>query len=443
MTRLVPNAGFELSGFPWLPLPEKVYFQEGPGILAKDFADSGVPLVRLSGLGGYEVTLNGCNFVAPEKGSGKWGHFRLKKGDILVSSSASFGRPAVVGDEAEGALFYTGLIRFMPKESDLDAGYLKAFLGSELFMRQAEAMASGSVIRHFGPTHLREMRIPVPPLLEQRAIAATLGALDDKIELNRRMNETLEAMARALFRDWFVDFGPTRAKMEGTTPYLSPDIWSLFPDNLNDEGKPEGWEFETVIEQADWINGAAYKNMHFSDAPDALPVIKIAELKNGVTGNTAWTATDLGSRYLIDDGELLFSWSGNPDTSIDTFLWSGGKAWLNQHIFAVRENGKRSKPFLHAMLKYLKPDFAELARNKQTTGLGHVTKADMQRMLICTGSQPVHDAFDQLITPIFDRAFLLQMETRTLAKTRDLLLPRLMSGELRVSEAATPMEAAL
>ncbi|MDP3960871.1 MAG: restriction endonuclease subunit S, partial [Pseudorhodobacter sp.] len=278
-------------------------------------------------------------------------------------------------------------------------------------------------------------KLTVPPLPEQRAIAATLGALDDKIELNRKMNATLESMARALFRDWFVDFGPTRAKMAGGAPYLSSDLWSLFPDRLDDGGKPEGWEFEAVIDQADWINGAAYKNMHFSKAPEALPVIKIAELKNGVTGNTQWTATDLGPRYLIDDGELLFSWSGNPDTSIDTFLWSGGKAWLNQHIFAVRENGKRSKPFLHTLLKFLKPDFAELARNKQTTGLGHVTKADMQRMLICTGSQPVHDAFDKLITPIFDRAFLLQTESRTLAQTRDLLLPRLMSGEVHAKEA--------
>ncbi len=277
--------------------------------------------------------------------------------------------------------------------------------------------------------------------MDSRCESST-GRVVQQRQLNQRMCETLEAMARALFRDWFTGFGPTRAKMAGTTPYLAPDLWSLFPDRLDDAGKPEGWKFQAVIDQADWINGAAYKNMHFSAAPDALPVIKIAELKNGVTGNTQWTATDLGQRYLIDDGELLFSWSGNPDTSIDTFLWSGGKAWLNQHIFAVRDNGRRSKPFLHAMLKFLKPDFAELARNKQTTGLGHVTKADMQRMLICTGSQAVHQAFDKLVTPIFNRAFLLQMESRTLAQTRDLLLPCLMSGELRVAEADQLAEAA-
>ena len=95
------------------------------------------------------------------------------------------------------------------------------------------------------------------------------------------MNATLEAMARALFRDWFVDFGPTRAKMAGAEPYLSPNLWPLFPDRLDAERKPEGWAYEPLLDQAEWVNGAAYKNMHFSDAPDALPVIKIAELKNG------------------------------------------------------------------------------------------------------------------------------------------------------------------
>ena len=89
---------------------------------------------------------------------------------------------------------------------------------------------------------MRSIRLPIPPLDEQRAIAHILGTLDDKIELNRRRNQTLEAMARALFKDWFVDFGPVRAKMEGREPYLPADLWQLFPDRLDDEGKPEGWK---------------------------------------------------------------------------------------------------------------------------------------------------------------------------------------------------------
>lgn len=280
MTGETPNASLSLSSFPWEPLSENAVFQEGPGILASDFTDGGIPLVRLSGLGGYEVSLKGCNFVDIEKGSKKWGHFRLKRGDIVVSTSASFGRPAIVGSEAEGAIFYTGLIRFAPRVPELDPGYLKAFLGSDLFLRQAEALASGSVIRHFGPSHLRQMRIPMPPLSHQQAVASILYAFDNKMELNRRMNETLEAITTAIFKDWFVDFGPTRAKMGGRAPYLASDIWSLFPDQLDDAVRPKGWKEKPLDQIADFLNGLALQK-YPPKAASFLPVIKIAQLRAG------------------------------------------------------------------------------------------------------------------------------------------------------------------
>lgn len=355
--------------------------------------------------------------------------------DVILSTVRPNRRSMLrVSKDLDECVASTGFAVLRAKSDHLDPGFLWAIVAQQSFTDYLVTREEGAAYPAVSSTAILEFGFSLPPLAEQRAIAATLGALDDKIELNRKMSATLEAMAQALFRDWFVDFGPTRTKVEVHAPYLSPDLWSLFPDRLDDEGKPEGWEFEPLLDQAEWVNGAAYKNMHFSDAPDALPVIKIAELKNGVTGNTQRTATDLGARYLINDGELLFSWSGNPDTSIDTFLWAGGKAWLNQHIFAVRQNGKRSKPYLHALLKFLKPEFAELARNKQTTGLGHVTKADMQRMMVCAAPSEVHRAFDRLIEPIFNQALGLQTETRTLAQTRDLLLPKLMSGELRVAD---------
>ena len=121
---------------------------------------------------------------------------------------------------------------------------------------------------------------PIPALrLNSKTIASILGALDDKIDLNRRMNETLEAMARAIFKDWFVDFGPTRAKMEGRAPYLAPEIWALFPDRLDDEGKPEGWH-ETAIDSVEVVNRqtlqaimltdhSAGKYPCYGDAPEA------------------------------------------------------------------------------------------------------------------------------------------------------------------------------
>ena len=140
------------------------------------------------------------------------------------------------------------------------------------------------------------MLVGIPDTKEQMAIVGIISPIQEKIELNRRMNETLEAMAQEIFKEWFVDFGPTRAKAEGRAPYLVPELWDLFPAALDDEDKPVGWSEEPVHAQAQWVNGAAYKNMHFTAAPDALPVIKIVELKAGVTKNTKFTNTALGEK---------------------------------------------------------------------------------------------------------------------------------------------------
>ncbi|MEL6919661.1 MAG: restriction endonuclease subunit S [Pseudomonadota bacterium] len=288
--------------------------------------------------------------------------------------------------------------------------------------------------------------IPVFSMPEQLAIGAALSELDDKIELNWRMNETLEEMARALFRDWFVDFGPTRRQMEGASdptaimghafpPEKAATLAPLFPAKLGNDGLPEGWEKRVLHDLTEWVNGAAYKNMHFSKEPDALPVIKIAELKAGVTKTTKHTNTALGDKYRIKNGEVLFSWSGNPDTSIETFIWSGGDAWLNQHIFAVRPNGEVDQSVLYFLLKHLRPQFAEIARDKQTTGLGHVTKQDLKGMRVCLGSDEVESAATEVFKPMFAKLYANQQENQTLAALRDLLLPKLMSGEIRLKDA--------
>lgn len=321
--------------------------------------------------------------------------------------------------------------------------YLFYALQAQKSLLLGSVEASGHGTGTLPTCHIEDLFIPRFGEEIERELGDLFAALDDKIENNRRMNETLEASARALFRDWFVDFGPTRAKAEGRPAYLAPALWSLFPDRLDDEGVPEGWAWESLLDQAHWVNGAAYKNMHFVNQSDGLPVVKIAELKAGITSQTKFTNTDLGARYRIDDGELLFSWSGNPDTSIDAFLWTGGPAWLNQHIFAVRENGKRTKAELFVLLKWLMPEFAEIARNKQTTGLGHVTRDDMKRLQIVSPSPRSQAAFASCIAPIVDQILSNITESRTLAETRDMLLPKLMSGAVRVREASAMAEANL
>jgi type I restriction enzyme M protein len=189
--------------WPLVELANVARFQEGPGILANDFRDKGVPLVRLAGLGGSAVTLKGCNHLDPVKVTKKWDHFRLRRGDILVSTSASFGRPAIVTSEAEGAVFYTGLIRFQPIDASLDAKYLEAFLGSPAFLDQGESFATGSSIKHFGPMHLKQMRIHLPPLATQQAIVAEIEAEQALVNGNRELITRFEQKIQTtLARVW-------------------------------------------------------------------------------------------------------------------------------------------------------------------------------------------------------------------------------------------------
>jgi type I restriction enzyme, S subunit len=272
-------------------------------------------------------------------------------------------------------------------------------------------LASGGAQRNLSGKLIRRFAINSPPFSEQQAIASVLGVLDDKIELNRQMNETLEALAQTLFKDWFVDAAATKL--------------------------PKGWTTRALYDCANYINGAAFRNEHFSSNRQGFPVIKIGELKDGIPAQTKFCAVEREPKYRIASGDILFSWSGSPDTSIDTFVWSGGNGWLNQHIFKIQFKRPIDKYFVYHLLRYLKPEFIEIARNKQTTGLGHVTAQDLKRMQTAFPTYEVLEKFNRVAEPLFQKTFSNLCESRTLAELRDALLPKLLSGEVRVSDSKT------
>ena len=331
------------------------------------------------------------------------------------------------------------------------------FLKSLDFSRYNSGSAQPSLNRNF----IYPIEVQVPPPAEQRAIAHILGTLDDKIELNRRMNETLEAMARALFKSWFVDFDPVRAKhalskVEGAEgrpstssgqafPGLPKPLPDLFPDSFEDSelGEiPKGWLARPLYETARFINGAAFTSEDFCAPGEGLPVVKIAELKGGLSKQTKFSQRVADTRHLIDVGDLLYSWSGSPDTSLDAFIWTKGPGLLNQHIFKVVAPSAAQKRFVYYLLKFLRPNLVEIARNKQTTGLGHVTIADMKRLQVCWPPKAVLAAFDRQVIPIFYRTFNNVLESQNLAVLRDTLLPKLLSGEVHLNQGQKIVEEA-
>lgn len=423
-----PNGGIQTGPF-------------GSQLHRSDYIEIGVPVIMPTNIQNGRLDEDGIARVS-EAMADRLRRHRVRIGDIIFSRRGEVDKCAVVTDREVDWLCGTGclLARVDPKIADPRyIGYHISLPETRAWLRQN---AVGLVMPNLNTGILERIPIHAPDRQEQAAIADLLASLDAKIDLNRQMAATLEEMARALFKSWFVDFDPVYAKAIGRDTGLPADVAALFPDGFGDDALPLGWQYKNVLELAHWVNGAAYKNMHFVDSNEGLPVVKIAELKSGLTKQTKFTNTDLGRRYKIFDGELLFSWSGSPETSIDSFIWMNGEAWLNQHIFAVRENGEASKALHHAMLKYLKPRFVSIARDKQTTGLGHVTKDDMKNLLL--GFPPTDTLFilTQQFEKIFCRHINVLAQKNILEELRMTLLPKLLSGELRADDAADSIAAA-
>ncbi|MBS3958580.1 MAG: restriction endonuclease subunit S [Xanthomonadaceae bacterium] len=273
------------------------------------------------------------------------------------------------------------------------------------------------------------LELDVPPKPEQRAIAHILGTLDDKIELNRKRNQTLEAMARALFKDWFVDFGPVRARMEGQEPYLPADLWQLFPDRLDDEGKPEGWSERPLDEIADFLNGLALQKFPPADPDDSLPVIKIAELRNGVSAKSDRASREVPAKYVIKDGDFLFSWSG----SLLAKFWTEGEGALNQHLFKVT-SARYPMWFVSYWVHHHLEEFQAIAASKATT-MGHIQRGHLKAAMTLCPSENVLERLGVVMAPLIEQSIHNELESRSLAQLRDTLLPKLISGELRIADA--------
>lgn len=192
---------------------------------------------------------------------------------------------------------------------------------------------------------------------------------------------------------------------------------------------PEG-EQKPLYEFAKYINGTSFKKDEYTNV--GVPIIKIAELKNGITDSTQYFAGQKDRKYDVDNGDILFSWSGNPDTSIDIFIWANGHGILNQHTFNVK-CGNGYKWFTYLMLKAFKSEFAAIASNKQTTGLGHVTVADLKRLTFVYSDKAMRD-FENKVTNFMELVYANMLENKRLVALRNSLLPKLMAGEVDVSD---------
>jgi type I restriction enzyme S subunit len=201
--------------------------------------------------------------------------------------------------------------------------------------------------------------------------------------------------------------------MAGDAASLNDRGWLYHPDY------PDHWERCPLYSMAQWVNGLAFRDIQFSSA--GMPIIKIAEIKGGISGQTKFTQQTFDESVRVRPGDLLFSWSGQPETSIDAFWWRGPEGWLNQHVFRVTPADGIDPNFLYYLLRYLKPNFVGIARNKQTTGLGHVTKRDLENIEAAYPELPEQRAIAHILGTLDDKIELNRRMSETLeAITRAL-----------------------
>jgi len=364
--------------------------------------------------------------------------YRLVDGDIVVARTGNSTGENFLFQGNEDAVFASYLIRFRVDREKADPKFVWYNLRSHDWWSFISNSKTGSAQAGANAKVLGSFQVKLPSIEEQRAIAHILGTLDDKIELNRKQNKTLEAMARALFKAWFVDFEPVRAKLEGrwqrgqSLPGLPAHLYDLFPSRLveSEFGEiPEGWEMRSLDSIANYLNGLALQKFPPESETEFLPVIKIAQLRAGNTNGADKASTQIKPEYVVVDGDVLFSWSG----SLEVEVWNGGRGALNQHLFKVTSNEVPKWFYFFATRQHLS-DFRAIAAGKATT-MGHIQRKHLTDARIAVAPPESMKQFDAVIASQFDQLVSNAQQSRSLAQLRDTLLPKLISGELRVPDA--------
>ena len=372
----------------------------------------------------------------------------VKPNDVLLNITGdSVARCCQVAADVLPARVNQHVAIIRPQPKSLDARFLRYVLVSHEYQSRLLALASAGATRPaLTKSMIEELDIPSPPLAEQKAIAAVLGALDDKIELNRRMNATLEAMARALFQSWFVDFDPVRAKLDGRPPAaLDPATAALFPDSFQDSTLghiPKGWETGSILRQADLLSGGtpktdvpAYWN---GDVPWA-SAKDVSQCGEAFLVSTERTITKQGveesSTKIIPANATVVVARGATTGRLTMF---GQAMAMNQTCYGLRS--KVGAPF--ALYCNARHFIERLVQGAHGSIFDTITTSTFEATDVLLAPKEVLLAFDKQVTPLFQQVQANLHQSRTLAILRDTLLPKLLSGELSMAGLESKLEAA-
>ena len=319
-------------------------------------------------------------------------------GDVLVSNIRPYFKK-IWQAKYDGGCSNDVLV-FVPKPNT-DKDFLYYVLADDDFFTYSMATSKGTKMPRGDKTSIMQYEVPLIDLQVQKKIASVLKALDEKIKLNNEINNNLEQQAQAIFSNEFLTL----------------------------EALPDGWKQASLIDIADYLNGLAMQKYRPTADETGIPVLKIKELRQGCCDdNSELCSPNIKSEYIIHDGDVIFSWSG----SLLVDFWCGGICGLNQHLFKVTSN-KYDKWFYYAWTKHHLDRFIAVAADKATT-MGHIKRDELSKAEVLIPNEADYKRIGALLQPIYDLIIANRIENKELAETRDTLLPKLMSGEIDISE---------
>jgi type I restriction enzyme S subunit len=412
----------------------------GDGYRAKnsELTRAGLPFARAGNVNsGFLFDDTDC---FPERDIARVGNKISQPGDVVFTSKGTVGRFAFVRKETRRFVYSPQLCFWRSLDANFIDPYFLYFwmLGVEFFNQFKGVAGQTDMAEYVSLTDQRRMHITLPPLTEQRAIAHILGALEDKIELNRRMNETLEAMARALFKSWFVDFDPVRAKINGSEIGLPKDASDLFPDSIVDSELgtiPNGWSVHQISELAEIVGGSTpstQESAYWEDGIHAWATPKdLSSLSVPVLLGTERRITDAGllqiGSGLLPVGSVLLS-SRAP---IGYLAITEIPVAINQGFIAMKPKANVSNLFLLLWAAVAQDEI--VSRANGSTFL-EISKSSFRPIPVAVPDGQVMAAFEKIVRPIYQRIVCATRDATALAKTRDSLLPKLISGEVRLTQ---------
>ena len=420
------------------------FIRDGDWVETKDQGGNDYRLLQISNIGrGNFVETAKYRWITSETFT-RLRCTAIEEGDVLVARMPEpTGRAWHVATLPWPAVTAVDVAIIRTDRSRLDPQFVSYFLNSGPCLALIDSLTTGTTRRRIKRTDIERLTVPLPLLDEQRAIAHVLGTLDDKIELNRRMNATLEAMARAVFKDWFVDFGPVRAKLAGREPYLPPEVWSLFPDRLVDSelGEiPKGWEVGALGNAVVTTKGCSYRSKELTESETALVTLKSFARGGGYRPDGLKSFVGkYKAGQVVHPGEVVIACTDvtqaadvigrpaivQPDPRYRTLVAS-----LDTLIIRPTHESM-TRAFLYFLTSTAEFVSHTYAHTTGTTVL-HLTKDAVPSFRFAQPPPRVVESFDATVQPTLSRIQTAPQESNLLAVLRDELLPKLVLGKVRI-----------